>query len=502
MTEFSDGTDRELEKCMPNEVNEAMIVHHYGIKGEPDHSYDKWARRGGIEAWKKHVESIHGDRVKFSGEGVWTHAHSGDRKVGSYSSYNHSSETLNKRIDEAKKFKFDPLRFKKSEASKHKWDDWHGVSRTGYVKRVTKDKRAIAKMKNTEVNEVSKKLLGRYLKRAHDKSVVLNKATRDMSVGQSGEVEYVHGRDSDERAKTASSIIRRIGSRKKGIDMAVDKLTRESAEVNELSVELAKRYKAKAIAQGADGYGYRHADHDPSDHPRAWRRMKGISKAENLIKDKTNPITKPKVHDLRKLSDGEAYDHTQVHDHVKDGDVLHLKGGRTAIMYKAWPTMVHGKSDAMHTLKGPWHTVSRGRYAKSHELAQAVKAHGSAAVRESAEVKDAQVVDGAKREGRARKRFLSPMRAEKLVADKNRVDEDSIVEVSASKLGRYIKASHRDQEERKSSGQKWAREVRAQTGLHVGAPFDRKVYSSKHGREAYRNLALKKLTGKARVEAN
>lgn len=78
-------------------LGEAMNVTVSGIKGKPSHSYDKWGSRGGVEAWKKHVASIHKGARFSDHDGKLaknTHAHVGDKEVGSYSHYNHSSETL------------------------------------------------------------------------------------------------------------------------------------------------------------------------------------------------------------------------------------------------------------------------------------------------------------------------------------------------------------------------------------------------------------------------
>lgn len=83
----------------------------------------------------------------------------------------------------------------------------------------------------------------------------------------------------------------------------------------------------------------------------------------------------PQVHDLRHMSHGEVYDHTQTSDKIKDGDVLRVKGG-TAAMIGAHPAMVHGKSDVLHHFsKGSSiHNIDDGTYHRTGKLAD--KVHG------------------------------------------------------------------------------------------------------------------------------
>lgn len=83
----------------------------------------------------------------------------------------------------------------------------------------------------------------------------------------------------------------------------------------------------------------------------------------------------PKVHDLRHMSHGEVYDHTQTSDKIHDGDVMHVKGG-VAAMVQAWPVMVHGHSKTLHKFKDgvSLHTTDNGIYKKTAVLAD--KTHG------------------------------------------------------------------------------------------------------------------------------
>lgn len=141
---------------------------------------------------------------------------------------------------------------------------------------------------------------------------------------------------------------------------------KEETELDELSTDTLKSYMGKAKATHPPGYG-------GNTHPKAWKHTQNILRASDIVHDREHPV-KPKVHNLSHMSHGDAYDYTQVHDHIKDGDVLKVKGG-AAVMMKAWPTMVHGHSDAMHHLKdgASWDTSFRGRYKKSADLAHSLK---------------------------------------------------------------------------------------------------------------------------------
>lgn len=79
------------------EVIEGLDMTHAGGGGSGKHEYHKWGKTGQVDAWKKHVTSIH-PKAKFSDKqgklAKKTHAHVGDKEVGSYSHYNHSSSTL------------------------------------------------------------------------------------------------------------------------------------------------------------------------------------------------------------------------------------------------------------------------------------------------------------------------------------------------------------------------------------------------------------------------
>lgn len=153
-----------------------------------------------------------------------------------------------------------------------------------------------------------------------------------------------------------------------GVNESLD----ETADINELNVSTLQSYTDKAKAQKPAGYGKRDEYTGPRGDHGSFERSRGLLRAKNQIEDKTE-IPNPKVHDLRHLSDGEVYDHTQIHDDVKDGDVMHLSGGRSAILMKAWPTMHKGTSDALHSFKPGKSFESYPRYKNSVKLANSLK---------------------------------------------------------------------------------------------------------------------------------
>ena len=79
---------------------------------------------------------------------------------------------------------------------------------------------------------------------------------------------------------------------------------------------------------------------------------------------------------------------------------------------------------------------------------------------------------------------------------------EDLDEISAQTLGSYIQKSKKDENDRKDYGRAVSAELSKRTGMSFGTPFDRKLYSQKHGRPTYQKLAIKKLTGDARVNAN
>ena len=96
------------------------------------------------------------------------------------------------------------------------------------------------------------------------------------------------------------------------------------------------------------------------------QNMKDYDDRERAKREKYTP----KVHDLRDMDHDEVYDHTQTSNKIKDGDVMRVKNG-TAAMIGAWPTMIHGKSDVLHSFKPGTSikTIDGGSYHKTSKLA-------------------------------------------------------------------------------------------------------------------------------------
>lgn len=81
-------------------------------------------------------------------------------------------------------------------------------------------------------------------------------------------------------------------------------------------------------------------------------------------------------------------------------------------------------------------------------------------------------------------------------------EEVQIDELSGATLGSYVAKSRKDEKARKEHGIAVRDEIRKKTGLNVGTPMDRKLYSPTASRGAGQNRAVKKLTGQARVNAS
>ena len=79
--------------------------------------------------------------------------------------------------------------------------------------------------------------------------------------------------------------------------------------------------------------------------------------------------------------------------------------------------------------------------------------------------------------------------------------EVQIDELSGATLGSYVAKSRKDEKARKEHGIAVRDEIRKKTGLNVGTPMDRKLYSPTASRGAGQKLAVKKLTGQAWVNA-
>jgi hypothetical protein len=80
-------------------------------------------------------------------------------------------------------------------------------------------------------------------------------------------------------------------------------------------------------------------------------------------------------------------------------------------------------------------------------------------------------------------------------------EEVQIDELSGATLGSYVAKSRKDEKARKEHGIAVRDEIRKKTGLNVGTPMDPKLYGRKMSRSHNQQVAMKKLTGQARVNA-
>ena len=148
----------------------------------------------------------------------------------------------------------------------------------------------------------------------------------------------------------------------------------ESVELNEISDEMKARYLAKAWPKRGETVPdkrqpFMQRAKDAAD--RHWDKQKKDNDAADIQKvlDRN-----PRVHDLRHMSHGEVYDHTQTSDDIRDGDVLHVKGG-SAVMFKAWPTMVNGNSKSLHSFDTgySWDDEDLSHYKRAVDIAKSLK---------------------------------------------------------------------------------------------------------------------------------
>ena len=164
-----------------------------------------------------------------------------------------------------------------------------------------------------------------------------------------------------------------------------EKTVKES-RLDELDQETLQSYYDKAKKGNIPGFGGQGPFTD-----KEFRRSKSMMGARDRIQDKKNPITAPKVHDFSNLDDGDVYDITQTDDSIADGDVLKLSGGRSAILYQAWPTMVVGTSDSLHHLKDDrkFEQIAGGRYVKSAALAKSAAGSATESITEKKDIEAA-----------------------------------------------------------------------------------------------------------------
>ncbi|WP_227461647.1 hypothetical protein [Cupriavidus pauculus] len=73
------------------------------------------------------------------------------------------------------------------------------------------------------------------------------------------------------------------------------------------------------------------------------------------------------------LNGADLYDWTQTESALRDGDVFLSKDGKAAgVLMEAWPVLVAGDCEALHTLAETttWETVDGGKYAAAAAVAR------------------------------------------------------------------------------------------------------------------------------------
>lgn len=228
-----------------------------------------------------------------------------------------------------------------------------------------------------------------WLDEEYDQLDELSKATLKSYIHKSWDRQD----DVDDRISSGERVnrreLKRANNAKSGEELAHSKIkgtarvraTEEVEPLNEISSETRDSWIHSTWKKHL-----KHIDDKPGQvkEPMSSARAKVFSKAldtatkESLRKHEENRINKvkastPKVHDLRHMSHGEVYDHTQTSDNINDGDVLHVKGG-VAAMVSAWPTMIHGSSKTLHRFKegSSIHTIDGGAYHKTAKLADSL----------------------------------------------------------------------------------------------------------------------------------
>jgi len=148
----------------------------------------------------------------------------------------------------------------------------------------------------------------------------------------------------------------------------------ESVELNEISDELMARYFVKTQPKRGETVPdkrqpFRQRARGGAD--RYWDKQIKDNDAADVQKVLART---PKVHDLRHMSHGEVYDLTQTSDDIRDGDVLHVKDG-SAVMFKAWPTMVNGNSKSLHSFDTgySWDDEDLSHYKRAVDIAKSLK---------------------------------------------------------------------------------------------------------------------------------
>jgi hypothetical protein len=327
-----------------------------------------------------------------------------------------------------------------------------------------------------QIDELSKKTLGSYVKKAKKEL-----SSSDYHVGRA-----VGARETGGKSNFSPELERKLANRGKkryhGIDKAVDKMmTKEEAEqIDELSKKTLKNYLNKRSVQTTQsklvGANLRHAmSHDV-----------GLRGTKPLISPETTK-------ELEKVSK-QALDFS-----TKKGKSIELarkKIGVASDYRKKLKVPANEEVEQIDELsKG-----TMGRYI--NKAADRMSTQGvTAGLKIAADEKSSKNFKNIAKRQKGVATAVSKLTKEEQDFIDSLNDVDQIDELSGATLGSYVVKSRKDETDRREAGIKTRDEIRKQTGLRVGTPIDRKLYSPTASRGAGQKMAVKKLTGQARVNA-
>jgi len=128
-----------------------------------------------------------------------------------------------------------------------------------------------------------------------------------------------------------------------------------------LTVEFANAFHAMYVAFYMKRKGY---DAVYTSNDNICDKHKVSAYAPSYIFIELRDKAEATIHDMRDMSDGEVYDDTQTNEKIRDGDILLMSDNRVALLFKAWPAMIVGDSNALHKLDQAvtWMTFENGAY--------------------------------------------------------------------------------------------------------------------------------------------
>lgn len=322
---------------------------------------------------------------------------------------------------------------------------------------MAKEKKPV-KEESEELDEISKATMGRYINKAKDSIDMTSyrQGHRDSRTAFSGNTEA---------GKAAE---RKLSKRHKGIETAVKKLTKEDAEqIDEISKATLGSYIKKAS---------------------------GAEQPKNVMSPKNVPLTKIAAYQ----GDSETGHFGKRFNQATYDKAERLRKNRETGIKTAVKKLTKEDAEQIDELSKD----TMGRYI--NKAATKIGSQGvTAGLKIAADEKSSKnFKDMGKRE-KGIKLAVSKLTKEEqdFIDSLNDADMEQIDELSGATLGSYVTKSKKDETARKERGIAVRDEIRKKTGLNVGTPIDRKLYSPTASRGAGQKTALKKLTGQARVNA-